>query len=152
MTSITDSDDNDRVYRKYNANVYAPNIWCKQIKTDKIINSSDITTFTGEKLTLATSHTFTDDDIPWLAYDSTEKQWSGNLILYVENTSLQCAGTVLCVITKQINGTSISCNAWQNLSSFTTVSLTSTSINSFVFSTNTQACKVRWKLEGAIFE
>lgn len=151
MTSITDADDNDRVYRKYNANVYAPNIWCKQIKTDKIINSSDITTFTGEKLTLATSHTFTDDDIPWLAYDNTEKQWSGSLTIFVENESLQCIGTVYCSVSKQKGGSLISCTLWQNLSSFTTVTLTSSSINSFVLSTATQQSKIKWILQGALF-
>lgn len=152
MTSITDTDDNSRVYRKHNANLYAPYLWCKQIKTDKLVTTTDITTFSGEKLTYATSHTFTDDDISWLAYDNTAKQWTGNFIVFIENTTSQKIGTMYLVLNKAIGGTSIDIKLWQNLSSFTAVSVSSSSINSFTISTGTDQSHLRWRLEGSIFE
>lgn len=152
MTSITDTDDNSRVYRKHNANLYSPYLWCKQIKTDKLVTTTDITTFTGEKLTYATSHTFTDDDIQWLAYDNTAKQWTGNFIVFVENTSSQKIGMLYCALFKAIGATSMSVQIWQNLGSFTTVTVSSSSINSFTISTGTDQSRLRWRLEGALFE
>lgn len=142
--TIIDTNDDNRAYRRYNANLYCPNLWTGQLQCEKIITNT-IKQYVGNSGTAAvTSYTLT----PLLLEILSKTTFCGELFMYLINGTTNTSHMSMCILAKNSGDSGvIKVTNYQNVGNLTT-NPTFTSTSTTVTISTSSAVTVTWIFRG----